>query len=225
MLFDHGYLEDDVDFNVEIDAVVTEVSVVGVSNESFKCKQCEKVCKSKRGLTRHIKVKHVVVVDNTSGSSGFNWMSEKDVTWKKQHIAKLNFILKTSADIASKYMCLPSLTRTFFQNFAMSPEELQNLWEEMRPLIHAYSSDAEKFYAEFYALLSKDMLPTKFDDITVTNILMTEVANHILMHLSDKNSDISSSSKPITSITDKEIKCLQYYKWLHCTQTSQQIQI
>ena len=54
------------------------------------------------------------------------------------------------------------------------------------------------------------MLPTTFDDITVTNILMTEVANHILMNLSDKNSDISSSSKPITSITDKEIKCLQY---------------
>ena len=34
LLLDHGYLEDDVDFNVEIDAVVTEVSVVGVSNES-----------------------------------------------------------------------------------------------------------------------------------------------------------------------------------------------
>ena len=149
-------------------------------------------------------------MDNISGSSGFNWMSEKDVTWKKLLTAKLNFILKTSADIASKDMCLPSLTRTFFQKCSMSPEELQILWEEMRPLIHAYSSDAEKFYAEFHALLSKNMLPTKCDDITVTNILMTEVANHILMHLSDKNSDISSSSKPITSITDKEIKCLQY---------------
>ena len=129
---------------------------------------------------------------------------------EKATYKKLNVILKTSADIASKDMCLPSLTRTFFQNFSMSPEELQILWEEMRPLIHAYSSDAEKCYAEFYALLSKNMLPTKFDDITVTNILMTEVANHILMHLPDKNSDISSSSKPITSITDKEIKCLQY---------------
>ena len=170
LLLDHGYLED-VDFNVEIDAVVIEVSVIGVSNERFKCDQCEKVCKSKRGLTRHIKVKHVVVVDNTSGSSAFNWMSEKDVTWKKLPIAKLNFILKTSADIASKDMCLPSSTRAFFQKFSMSPEELQILWEEMRPLIHAYSSDAEKFYAEFYALLPKNMLPIKFDDITVTNIL------------------------------------------------------
>ena len=53
---------------------------------------------------------------------------------------------------------------------------------------------------------------------------MTEVANHILMHLSDKNTAISCSSKPITSITDKEIKCLEYM-WLHCTKTSQQIQI
>ena len=36
------------------------------------------------------------------------------------------------------------------------------------------------------------MLSAKFDGITVTNILMTEVANHILMHLSHKNADISS---------------------------------
>ena len=112
LLLDGGYLEDDADFNVEIDDVVSEVSVVGVSNESFKCDQCEKVCKSKRGLARHIKVKHVVV-DNTSGSSCFNWMSGKDVTsLKKLPIAKLNFILKTCADIASKDISLPSSTRT-----------------------------------------------------------------------------------------------------------------
>ena len=43
----------------------------------------------------------------------------------------------------------------------MSPEEFQILWEEMRPLIHAYSSDAEKFYAEFYALLSKKYVANK----------------------------------------------------------------
>ena len=61
LLLDFG---EDVNFNVEIDDVV---SVVGVSNE--KCEQCEKVCKSKRDLARHIDVKHVVV-DNTSGSSG-----------------------------------------------------------------------------------------------------------------------------------------------------------
>ena len=47
LLLDHGYLEDDVDFNVEIDAVVTEVSVVVVSNESFKCEQCEKCASQK----------------------------------------------------------------------------------------------------------------------------------------------------------------------------------
>ena len=88
-----SYLEDDADFNVEIDDVLSEVSAVSVSNESFKCEQCEKVCNSKRCLARHIKVKHVVV-DNTSDSSGFNWMSGKDVTLLKElPIAKLNYIL------------------------------------------------------------------------------------------------------------------------------------
>ena len=123
-------------------------------------------------------------MDNTSGSSGCNWMSGKDVTsLKKLPIAKLSFILKTCADISFKDMCFISSTRTFFQNFcSTSSEELKILWEEIRPLIDAYNGDAEKWYAEFYAFLSKNMLPTKFDYITVTNILMTEVANHILMH-------------------------------------------
>ena len=52
-LLDGGYLDDDMEFNVEIDAVVSEVTVVDESVAVFKCNQCEKVCKSKRGLTRH----------------------------------------------------------------------------------------------------------------------------------------------------------------------------
>ena len=51
-------------------------------------------------------------------------------------------------------MCLHSSTRTLFQNFSTSSEELKILWEQMRPLIDAYSGDVGKLYAEFYALHS-----------------------------------------------------------------------
>ena len=211
LLLDGGFLEDDTNFNVEMDVAVSEVSAVCTSKESFKCEQCEKVCKSKRGLARHIKLKHVVIVD-TSGASDVSKLSEIDErSLKKFPLAKLNFIIKNCADNVSKDLCLPLTTRSIFQNFVMSPEELHVLWEKLRPLIDAYSGDAEKFYAEFFGLLSENMLPTKFDDIiTTTNILMTEVANHILRYLSNENSDTTSSLKPVTSITDKELKCLQY---------------
>ena len=40
-----------------------------------------------------------------------------------------------------------------------------------------------------------NLLPSKFEDETVTNILMTEAANHILIHLSG-GSDIVSLQPP-----------------------------
>ena len=58
-----------------------------------------------------------------------------------------------------------------------------------------FSGDAEKFYSGFYCLLLDNLLPSKFEDETVTNILMTEAANHILIHLSG-GSDIVSLQSP-----------------------------
>ena len=58
-----------------------------------------------------------------------------------------------------------------------------------------FSGDAEKFYSGFYGLLLDNLLPSKFEDETVTNILMIEAANHILIHLSG-GSDIVSLQPP-----------------------------
>ena len=66
-------LEDDELCAVPVNEVVEEVSV-GVNVEEFACDQCEKTCKTKRGLTRHKNTKHkdsvpgVVVPDVTPES-------------------------------------------------------------------------------------------------------------------------------------------------------------
>ena len=40
---------------------------------------------------------------------------------------------------------------------------------------------------------------------------MSEVGNHLLIHLSNVNTDTSENpSKVVSSITDNEVKCLQY---------------
>ena len=58
-LIDGGFLDGDDSFNQEIDDIATEVASNEESTASFKCSQCEKVCKSlQRGLTRHTNVKH-----------------------------------------------------------------------------------------------------------------------------------------------------------------------
>ena len=212
-LLDGGYLDDDMEFNVEIDAVVSEVTVVDESVAVFKCNQCEKVCKSKRGLTRHTNTKHVRNTSalNDPDASDFNWLTEKDVTsLKKLSPANLTGILKSCVSIVSADMCLPESTRICFDKVTFSLQEANIIWENLRPLIDSFNGSPEKFYAEFYGLMAENMMPLKFDDITLTNILMSEVANHILLDLSGKNTDSCDAPKVISYITDKEMKCLQY---------------
>ena len=69
------------------------------------------------------------------------------------------------------------------------------------------------FILVFYGLLLDNLLPSKFEDETVTNILMTEAANHILIHLSG-GSDIVSLQPPSKKsehvLADRDFKSLQY---------------
>ena len=74
-------------------------------------------------------------------------------------------------------------------------EDSLQLLQKLKYIVEDFSGDAEKFYSCFYGLLLDNLLPSKFEDETVTNILMTGAANRILVHLSD-GSDIVSLQPP-----------------------------
>ena len=208
-LLDGGFLDDDADFNVEIDAVVSEVAA-DPSDSTYKCDQCDKICKSKRGLSRHTNTKHTV--DPTASNEPTDMdMTGLSLSLRKFPVARLISILKNCVSIVAADMCLPEATRKVFLNdFTISLQEANILWEKLRPVIDEFNGNAEKFYATFYGLLVENILPIKFD-ITNTNILMSEVANHILIYLSDINMNTNNGPpEVISSITEKEINCLQY---------------
>ena len=102
-------------------------------------------------------------------------------------------------------MCLPVGKRKVFVHFTISLQEANILWENLRPIIDGFNGNAERFYAQFYGLLAENIFPLKFD-ITSTNILMSEVTNYLLIHLSDINTDTNDPPEVISSITD----CLNY---------------
>lgn len=203
-LLDEGFLDNDCEFNLEIDAVVSEISMVSIDDQSFVCTLCKKVYKTKRGLIRHTKTKHAAECSSTNNAPP----SEKLTT------LKLKNIIEKSAVIVSSDLCLPSSKRLLFENFSLSDEELDVLIVKLKPVVNKFSGDREKFYAEFYGLLIKNLLPSKFDNISISNILMTEVANHILVYLLNDEEHTTSpslySSKQVNGISDKENKCLQY---------------
>ena len=87
LLIDGGYLDDNADFNIEMDAAVFVVSDA-THNVTFKCSQCEKICKSRRGLTRHKNTKHH---DHVVEELDFNLAAERDVTsFKKLSLHQLS---------------------------------------------------------------------------------------------------------------------------------------
>ena len=168
LLLDGGYLDDDADFNVEVDVAVSEV-VSDQGHSTYKCDQCDKICKSKRGHTRHTKMRHTVeptVLNQPTNSRDVNKMSEKDVlSSRKLPISNLISILNICAGIITTDMCLPEAKRMIFEHFSISLEEANILWVQLRPLLDEFNGNAERFYTQFYGLLAENILPLKFDDI------------------------------------------------------------
>ena len=54
-------------------------------------------------------------------------------------------------------------------------------------LVEKFHGNAENYYSNFCGLLQENLQPNEFGgDITLTNVLLSEVSNHVLMRLSTK---------------------------------------
>ena len=86
-LLDYGFLDEDVDFEKDLAALV-----IAESHEAnLYCDECSKVCKTQRGLTRHKNTKH----SSSRSSSGVPIVNE-------------------CAESCSNDLCLPQESRDFF---------------------------------------------------------------------------------------------------------------
>ena len=205
-LLDNGFLDEDVDFEKDLAALVIAES----QEANFCCDECSKVCKTQRGLTRHKNIKHT----SSRSCSGVP-VSSETIIEKKLHADVLLRIINECAESCFNDLCLPQESRDFFskKNFVFTSEDSLQLLQKLKYIVEDFSGDAEKFYSGFYGLLLDNLLPSKFEDETVTNILMTEAANHILIHLSG-GSDIVSLQPPSKKSehvrADRDFKSLQY---------------
>ena len=193
-LLDNGFLDEDVDFEKDLAALVIAES----QEANFCCDECSKVCKTQRGLTRHKNIKHT----SSRSCSGVP-VSSETIIEKKLHADVLLWIINECAESCFNDLCLPQESRDFFskKNFVFTSEDSLQLLQKLKYIVEDFSGDAEKFYSGFYGLLLDNLLPSKFEDETVTNILMTEAANYILIHLSGGSEHVRA---------DRDFKSLQY---------------
>ena len=129
-----GFLDDDVDFNKELDAV-TSTEEIDDKKKVFKCTMCGKECVSSRGLKRHTTLKHV----------------QEEVTPKEQKkvliaIDEFMNIVKKCADLCNEDLCLPEDTRKMFSYFDFTPDDAVELWvEKLKPVVEKFHGNAENF--------------------------------------------------------------------------------
>ena len=102
-----------------------------------------------------------------------------EVSTKKLHPVKLRVMVKMCAENIATDFCFPVSTKTKF-----STDNDEALWYKLKALIDSFDAVAEKLYAYFYALFLNNLLSQKFDDKTLRDTLMSELANEILVHLS-----------------------------------------
>ena len=119
-------------------------------------------------------------------------------------------MLKICAENIATDLCFPVSTRTKFStdNSSFLHDDAEALWYKLRGLIDSFDGVAEKLYSYFYALFLNNLLPPEFDDKTLTNTLMSELANEILVHLSGcKHLELKPKD---CSLPEKNLKTLQY---------------
>ena len=116
---DAGFLEDEKEFIEEIESMASEVANYEDNSLNFKCSYCSKLCKSKRGLSRHVNVKHPALKEGSYVSTVDNPLSE-------EIHSKLKGILEACAEKISGDLCFPVDFRSNFckENFSISDEAL-----------------------------------------------------------------------------------------------------
>ena len=148
MLIDGGILDSDQVLNQQIESIATEIASNEENLAGFQCNECDKVCKSQRGLTRHINAKHLVA----SASSEDQLLSSEEISGNKFHSLQLKVIVYKCAEKLSNDLCFPLRSKFSKQEFSFSVDDSYALWCKLRPVIDSFNGDAEKFYAMFYAL-------------------------------------------------------------------------
>ena len=221
--------EEDEYLEQQMSAVVLDIEVI-TQDTGFKCNFCEKLCKSKQGLSRHKNSKHKVVEheDNTvSGSSNSKKSSSEDLL---HPLYLKNYIIKSAAKLVDEN-CLSARTLHHFRNYEVSLDDANYTYSFTRQIIAGYNGNAEKFYPEFYKCVSDNIAFRNLSKKCET-LLGFKLATNVLTHLSGSLVKENSIEFHCAKLTQKECGIAKYmggyvfgtlYRRICCSKQHKQI--
>ena len=176
-LIEEDIPEENEEFLSEVNAVIDELSEPPPPN-GFPCVFCDKVCKSKRGLSRHQNIKHPEEnIDNPN------------VKKKKTAEVILNPVMFQSMinSCAAKLYgdeCYSAKIRQEFHDYVVTLDDAKETLEYFRHVIIEFKGNAETFYPKFYKCVSDDIIFKKLTRRSSV-LLGCELTNHVLAHLTN----------------------------------------
>ena len=97
--------------------------------------------------------------------------------------SEFSSLVKRCSSIYQEDLCFLEDIRIKFVSFDFIDDDAWKLWKYLEAIVEEFHGDAEKYYMNFYDLLHELLLPQKFEgDITVTSVLLSETANHLLIY-------------------------------------------
>ena len=206
--FEDINIEEDEEFLQEVERVVKEAEAT--VPKVFKCQSCEKVCKSKQGLTRHNNSKHSA-----------NTISQRTPAELLPPETFQKFINESAIKLSNDG-CYAKSTQESFSGFTFSLIDTGNFFSFVTNIIKDFKGDGEKFYPLFYkAVIDNDIFPSLSKKCS--RLLGFDVANKVLAHLTSSSSPSSSSSS--TSASSSQPTQSSVHDYLCSSLTEKQLNI
>ena len=182
----------------EINDAVNEIS----GEKAFPCDNCEKICKSKGGLTRHINAKH----KNKTGNG------EKNVAVSVAKLTKeeLSLIVeKIKAKITKDGFWDDEMT----SNMATIKSN-DSLYNHVQPIYERFchKRNQDKFLMEFYELIPNSSGIFQCENQQLCSLIMISMPDYLVLLLKEVQASTSSGSETSVSseLTEYERGPLSY---------------
>lgn len=211
-VIDADFYENDDDFDAELKALIDDIPN-DQSKSGFKCDFCDKVCITKRGLTRHCNAKHKNEYTQTEPNSLAG--SEQVVKMPEEILHPLYFkkYVENSVAKLGEDECYPQEVMNEFKAYKVGTlNDVNCSYALIRDLISSFDGDAEKFYPKFYKIIAETEVPFKNLSRNCSLLLGFEVANHVLAHLSGSTfkEDVLTFKHDSRQFSDKERSIICY---------------
>ena len=199
-LIDEDVLENDQTLKT---ITYKESSKIPIEKQVFSCDTCDKVCLSKRGLSRHKNSKH-------------SSTSDKSADERLQPLQLKNFINQCVKKL-SVDECYPESTRKEFLDvqFTSLENDIMPVYLIVTDVISEYNGSNETFFPKFYKAVRENATePSPFKLSKKSNLILGfELANIVLAHLSGavvKDDIVTFDSVETSKLTPKEQSIVSY---------------